>query len=91
MGVIEMRHSGYRRLLAWLIWEATAFISMLAVASDPSTPTTLEDSSAQDRPWRMVYGGDEHFPPYEYLDENGKAMGLNVDLIRAVARARANR
>jgi signal transduction histidine kinase len=33
----------------------------------------------------IVYGGDAHFPPYEFLDGAGKPAGLNVDLIRAVA------
>jgi CheY-like chemotaxis protein len=35
----------------------------------------------------ILYGGDASFPPYEYLDEKGRPAGLNVDLIRAVARA----
>jgi signal transduction histidine kinase/ActR/RegA family two-component response regulator len=35
----------------------------------------------------LVYGGDAHFPPYEFLDAGGKPAGLNVDLIQAVARA----
>ena len=36
---------------------------------------------------QIVYGGDAHFPPYEFLDQEGQPAGLNVDLIRAVARA----
>ncbi|MEW5735899.1 MAG: transporter substrate-binding domain-containing protein [Thermodesulfobacteriota bacterium] len=34
---------------------------------------------------RIVVGGDHNFPPYEYLDENGRPTGYNVDLTRAVA------
>jgi PAS domain S-box-containing protein len=34
----------------------------------------------------LVYGGDSQFPPYEYLDEDGKAEGFNIHLIRALAR-----
>jgi PAS domain S-box-containing protein len=34
----------------------------------------------------LVYGGDQSFPPYEYLDESGKPDGFNVHLIRAMAR-----
>jgi PAS domain S-box-containing protein len=32
-------------------------------------------------------GGDNAYPPYEYLDEEGKPAGYNVDMMRAVADA----
>ncbi len=35
----------------------------------------------------VVIGGDANYPPFEYLDENGRPAGYNVDLIRAVAQA----
>ncbi|MFM8534492.1 MAG: transporter substrate-binding domain-containing protein, partial [Acidimicrobiia bacterium] len=35
---------------------------------------------------RLVYGGDHEFPPYEYLDEQGRPDGFNIRLIRALAR-----
>ncbi|MCF8053191.1 MAG: transporter substrate-binding domain-containing protein, partial [Desulfobacterales bacterium] len=35
---------------------------------------------------RIVIGGDHNFPPFEYLDENGRPTGYNVDLTRAIAR-----
>jgi signal transduction histidine kinase/ABC-type amino acid transport substrate-binding protein/CheY-like chemotaxis protein len=34
----------------------------------------------------LVVGGDDSFPPYEFLDENGQPTGYNVDLTRAIAR-----
>lgn len=34
---------------------------------------------------RIVLGGDRNFPPYEYIDEEGNAAGLNVELVRAAA------
>ncbi len=37
-----------------------------------------------DRP--IVVGGDRNFPPYEFLDENGRPTGYNVDLAMAIAR-----
>lgn len=33
----------------------------------------------------IIVGGDQAFPPYEFLDTKGKPAGYNVDLIRAVA------
>jgi PAS domain S-box-containing protein len=35
---------------------------------------------------RIVIGGDNNYPPFEYLDENGRPKGYNVDLTRAIAR-----
>ena len=35
----------------------------------------------------LVVGGDRNYPPYEYLDENGRPAGFNVDLSRAVGEA----
>jgi len=37
-----------------------------------------------DRP--ILIGGDHNFPPYEYLDDEGRPTGYNVDLTRAIAR-----
>lgn len=34
----------------------------------------------------LTYGGDRDFPPYEYLNAQGEPAGLNIDLIRAIAR-----
>ena len=35
---------------------------------------------------RIVIGGDENCPPYEFLDQNKQPAGFNVDLTRAIAR-----
>lgn len=35
---------------------------------------------------RIVVGGDNNYPPYEYVDANGQPAGFNVDLTRAIAR-----
>jgi polar amino acid transport system substrate-binding protein len=34
----------------------------------------------------VVVGGDRSYPPYEFLDQEGKPSGYNTDLTRAVAR-----
>lgn len=33
----------------------------------------------------LVFGGDNMYPPYEYLDETGTPTGFNVEIARAVA------
>jgi two-component system sensor histidine kinase EvgS len=35
---------------------------------------------------RIIVGGDEHYPPFEYLDKNGNPAGFNVELTRRIAR-----
>lgn len=37
-----------------------------------------------DRP--IIVGGDHHYPPFEFLDENGRPAGFTVELTRAIAR-----
>jgi len=54
----------------------SVFVPLLALAQGPVNRV----------PEEIVYGGDRSFAPYEFLDPSGKPAGLNVDLIRAVAR-----
>lgn len=35
---------------------------------------------------RLVVGGDCDYPPFEFLDKNGKPAGLNVELTQAIAK-----
>ncbi|MBU1355560.1 MAG: transporter substrate-binding domain-containing protein [Candidatus Edwardsbacteria bacterium] len=35
----------------------------------------------------LVFGSDQDYPPYEWLDKNGQPQGFNVDLIRAIGQA----
>ncbi len=36
-------------------------------------------------PRSLVYGGDAHFPPYEYIGADGRPRGFNVELIGLLA------
>ena len=33
---------------------------------------------------RLIVGGDDNYPPYEFLDSEGRPAGFDVDLMRAV-------
>ena len=35
---------------------------------------------------RIIMGGDQNYPPYEYLDEKGMPTGYNTDLTMAIAK-----
>jgi signal transduction histidine kinase/CheY-like chemotaxis protein len=48
----------------------------------------LENTSIGKPVEHIVYGGDERFPPYEYVDERGHPAGLNVALIRTIGIAK---
>lgn len=50
-------------------WLLTALLMLLPIAAAAE---------------RLTAGGDHDFPPYEFLDIDGRPAGLNVDLIRAV-------
>ena len=34
----------------------------------------------------IIVGGDHNYPPFEFVDDDGRPAGYNVDLVRAVAR-----
>jgi len=36
---------------------------------------------------RLIVGGDNNYPPFEYLDEQGRPTGFSVELTRAIAQA----
>jgi polar amino acid transport system substrate-binding protein len=42
--------------------------------------------SAQVPPKTLVYGGNNDFPPYEFLGRNGEPQGFSVGLVRAISR-----
>jgi PAS domain S-box-containing protein len=58
--------------------------SFLLIAGLVCAPAPRIGAQAPSR--SIVYGGDQQFPPYEYLDEQGKPEGFNIHLIRALAR-----
>ncbi|WP_291987283.1 response regulator [Luteitalea sp.] len=65
--------------------------SAFAQASPPTSPvrpaTTMTRAPGQaDPPRPLVYGGSDHFGPWESLDDRGGPDGFNVALVRALGR-----
>lgn len=56
------------------------FLTILILLAPAATVAAQSDSRS------LVYGGDHEFPPYEYLNDQGKPEGFNVHLIQALAR-----
>ncbi len=72
-----------RRFVLLTAWFACA----LAIGPRSALLAQTGAPSGQPDPSRsLVYGGDQQFPPYEYLDEQGRPEGFNIHLIRALAR-----
>lgn len=47
-----------------------------------TSPVSASDESVKKI---ILVRGDENFPPYEYLDENGQPAGFSIEIFRAVA------
>ena len=77
MATLYINRGGYnspvrRRLVVLTAWFALAL----------ATTASAQIAGARS----LVYGGDREFPPYEYLDDQGKPQGFNIQLMRALAR-----
>jgi polar amino acid transport system substrate-binding protein len=63
-----------------------ALVLLLALAvtahAESATPD-YADTSGSAAP--IIVGGDRAYPPYEFIDKDGKPAGYNVDLTRAIA------
>jgi PAS domain S-box-containing protein len=64
-------------LIAWVGSTLAVLPARAQSEARPAPPTTSRS---------LVYGGDHEFPPYEYLDDQGRPEGFNIHLIRALAR-----
>lgn len=47
---------------------------------NPVTSDTIDEKQV------FQYWADENYPPFEYKDENGNAVGFSVDIIKAIAK-----
>ncbi|MDN3555884.1 transporter substrate-binding domain-containing protein [Halomonas maura] len=74
---------GVPRLLARL----AAILVLAGLVAAPATGWAQPSAGvAPDNAERLiVVGGDHYHPPYEFLDEDGRPAGYNVELTRAIA------
>ena len=56
---------------------------LLLLGARPASAPAAEMNVASQQV--VIVGGDRDYPPYEFLDKNGKPAGYNVDLTRAIA------
>ncbi|MFH2067437.1 MAG: transporter substrate-binding domain-containing protein [Pseudomonadota bacterium] len=55
--------------------------------SRPAVPSQVKEQSADIEDRTLQVRGDHNYPPYEYINDQGKPAGFNVDIILAVAKA----
>ncbi len=60
-----------KRFSTCILFLSVFFVAGIAVANDFIKP--------------IIIGGSSNYPPYEYLDENGRPTGYNIELTRAIA------
>jgi signal transduction histidine kinase len=69
-----------RKEFQTLLSAAVALLLLLAPAALLAATTASDPTHAA-----VVIGGDKNFPPYEFLDKNGRPAGFNVELSRGIA------
>jgi len=80
-GFLLCREEGDRDTLALL----NEGLALVMADGTYRTPRQVVRCSGTAVSSRIVIGGDHNYPPYEYLDENGRPAGYNVELTRAIA------
>jgi polar amino acid transport system substrate-binding protein len=68
-------------------WTFALVVALSATAASPAIAQAQPSSAPAAASKRaLIYGGNDSFPPYEYLDAQGEPAGFNVALVRALAR-----
>lgn len=78
-----MRTGTMRQIDTIIKTGALLFTALFLVFADPAPARSVEMEVSP--PAAIVIGGDRDYPPYEFLDKNGKPAGYNVELTRAIA------
>ena len=71
--------------LSLALWVCLGLLVSLAAVPCRSFARTPQAGEEQSSTKTIVVGGNWAYPPYEFLDGNGKPAGYNVDLTRAIA------
>jgi diguanylate cyclase (GGDEF)-like protein/PAS domain S-box-containing protein len=74
-----LRRVSHRLYAVLLTPLALLLLAGAAEAASPAAPAPQE-------PKTLIYVGDMAFPPYEYLDAAGQPQGLNIEMLRLLAR-----
>lgn len=76
--VLANARAAHRPAVAPLRFGTALFAMVLLVFA-------LAQAAPSATPLRVVYAGDAGYPPFDFVDERGRATGFDVELFRAVA------
>ena len=76
--VLDQRHGARPRRPRW-------WLTVLALAMSLSMLLAAPAFAGDSAPGTLRIGGDAHYPPYQFIGEDGRAEGFDVALARAVA------
>jgi len=71
------------RYISLSVSPLTILLPVLAFAFSLSLPASENGWSTGEK--LIIVGGDYNFPPYEYIDKDGRPAGYNVELTKAIA------
>ena len=49
--------------------------------------TSIVNGQSTPKPAKIIFGFDKSHPPYEFVNEDGKSDGFNIDLIKAIGKS----
>ena len=76
--------TGRSLYIDWIIRTgAFCFTVLFLICAQPAPARSVEMEVSS--PATIVIGGDRDYPPYEFIDKNGKPAGYNVELTKAIA------
>lgn len=70
--------------IAAIILSAALVVALAACGSSKDSNSDSSNSSS-DKAETLVMGTNASFPPYEYVDDNGKIVGIDAEIAQAIA------
>jgi polar amino acid transport system substrate-binding protein len=71
--------------MALVIVSLTAMVAACTPAAAPAAPASAEQPAAK-APLKIKVGTNAEYRPFEYVDESGKIVGFDIDLITEMAK-----
>ncbi|PAV28163.1 basic amino acid ABC transporter substrate-binding protein [Virgibacillus profundi] len=71
----------------WSVGILLLVLSMVLFGCGDSDTASSEDGDSADGKTKLVVGTDATYAPMEYMDEDGNIVGIDIDIVEAIAEA----